>query len=247
MKQYLESISYNTLLVDDEPNSIENISILLQEYCPSLNIVGIACSLKEAKKQITVLQPDIVFLDIHLGNKTIFELLESLHTIPFEIIFLTADDSFALKAFNYNAVDYLLKPVDIKKLKEAVSKTLIKLRGLIMKPISANQKVIFPLLNGYRLEYISNILYLLADGSYTNVMFNEGSKLVVSKNIKHYELRLGQYGFIRIHPSVLINYEKVKEISRSDGGYVTMENGKTLPISKSKRKDFEEFIKQYNL
>ncbi|MHA7055574.1 LytR/AlgR family response regulator transcription factor [Aquimarina sp. M1] len=144
-------------------------------------------------------------------------------------------------------VDYFLKPVDISNLKEAVSKTLNRLGRLVTKPINHSQKVVFPVLNGFRLEYISNISYLLADGSYTIVIFNQGSKLVVSKNLKHYELRLEQHGFIRIHPSVLINYEKIKEVNRSDGGYVIMEDGKTLPISKNKRKEFEGFIKQYNL
>ncbi|MEO0471498.1 MAG: LytTR family DNA-binding domain-containing protein, partial [Bacteroidota bacterium] len=201
------------------------------------------------------LKPDLVFLDIQIGSQTIFELLHKLDSLNFEIIFVSAYEHFALKAFQFMASDYLLKPIDIPKLQAAVEKastnvnnrsihTHLQQMMLNLQSIHQEQhKIALATLDGYELVYVRSIIYCLADGSYTHVHFNDGSKLTVSRNLKHYERMLSEYGFMRVHQSALINLRLIRKVVRASGGSLVMEDGHHVPISKSKRMELEEAIK----
>lgn len=245
--------THTAILIDDEKNNIENLEILLHDFCPDIIVIAKETNLKKAKESIIRLQPDILFLDIQMGNRTIFDLLEELNVITSEIIFVTAHDTYALKAFDYNTIDYLLKPVDILKLQKAVNKAIFcvekkkseqNMNTLSNNLVSLMGKITFPVQRGFRLEYIKNIQYMVAQGSYSDIHFSNKKPLLVSKNLKHYEMKLAEYDFIRIHPSALINFQYVEELDRSDGGCIIMEGGKRLPISKQKRLELEKMLRE---
>lgn len=245
-----------SIIVDDEANSQENLLILLNKYCPEVSVIGMANNLDDAERLILELKPQLVFLDIQLGAKTAFSLLEKLRTINFEIIFVTAYNEFAVKAFKFAAIDYLLKPIDIKKLMAAVDSATAKIgtqnssdsmEGMLRQLKSFNrrqQKIGLATSVGYEMVYISDIMYCTADGSYTEFCFQSGEKLTVSKNLKYYERILADYEFLRSHNTSLVNLDFIKRIDRTDGGGLLMENGVLLPISKTKRKELETMLKE---
>ena len=246
----------SSLIVDDEANSQENINILLEQFCPNIEVVGIASNIRTAEQQIMELQPQLVFLDIQLGSDTSFTLLKNLPQINFEIIFITAHDHYAVKAFEFMAVDYLLKPIEIAQLIRAVanaadrvsSKSIhLSLEQMMMHVEDFNRsrhKIALATVKGYEMVYISDIMYCLADGSYTHFYFREHEPLIVSKNLKFYENLLDGYGFVRSHNTVLVNLQYIKTIERIQGGALVMEDGKQLAVSKVKRQELERRIKE---
>lgn len=246
----------NSVIVDDEVNIRENINILLQESCPSINIVGEAGTIDEAEELILDVKPQLVFLDIQMGSETVFTLLRRLPVVDFEIIFVTAFDTYALKAFEYMAAGYLLKPIERPKLISVVQQAVAKIGNhaftvsldqMMMQVENFNRskhKIALSTAKGYELVYINDIMYCESDGSYTHFHFREGPELVVSKNLKYYENMLVEYGFIRSHNTVLVNLRFIKTIERSSGGGIIMEDGKTLAVSKTRRQELEQRIKE---
>ncbi|SEQ85180.1 LytR/AlgR family response regulator transcription factor [Neolewinella agarilytica] len=244
-----------SLIIDDEANSQENISILLNKYCPQVLVAGTAGNLDAAEKLILKHNPQLVFLDIQLGATTAFTLLEKLKTITFEIIFITAHNNHAVRAFDFAAVDYLLKPIDIDKLIKAVDNATGKIGKKTMQVSMAEMMQQFKSFNksqqkiglatsiGYEMVYIKDIMFCMANGSYTDFFFESGEKLTVSKNLKYYENLLVDYNFLRSHNSALVNLSFIKRIERTDGGSLLMENGSLIPVSKTKRKELEDRIK----
>jgi two-component system LytT family response regulator len=244
-----------SLIIDDEASSQENISILLGKYCPQILIAGTAANLDDAEKIILKEKPQLVFLDIQLGTQTAFSLLRKLKAINFEIIFITAHHNYAVKAFNFAAVDYLLKPIDIDKLIKAVDNAIDKIGSKTMhismevmmqqfKNLNQRQqKIGLATSSGYEMVYINEIMYCIANGSYTDFFFESGEKLTVSKNLKYYENLLLDYNFLRSHNKALVNPSFIKRIERTGGGSLLMEDGKILPVSKAKRKELEDKIK----
>jgi len=249
------SLKIRSLVVDDEANSRENIGILLDQFCPQIEVLGMAANITKAEELIREQQPALAFLDVQLGKETVFTLLKNLDKIDFEIIFITAHDHYALKAFEFMAVDYLLKPIEIPQLIRAVnsaaerinSKSLhFSLEQMMMQVEGFNRsrhKLALGTGKGYEMVYINNITYCLADGSYTHFYFQDGQTLVVSKNLKYYENLLSGYGFVRCHNTALVNLNFVKTLERTSGGALIMEDGKQLPVSKTKRQELEGKIK----
>ncbi len=244
---------YTAILVDDEIGNVENLEILLNEFCIHIDIVKKETTLKNAKKSIVNLQPDILFLDIQMGSQTIFSLLEGFDVISAEIIFVTAYDNYAIEALKYGSVGYLLKPVNIDKLQQAVSKAIHTIDSKKSKRIEGGRsrnlaismgKIAFPTQRGFQLEYIDNIQYMIAQGSYCEIYFDNQKSLLVSKNLKYYETKLKMHSFIRTHASALINFRYIIELNRSDGGYIVMEDGKHLPVSRQKRLELECLIRE---
>ena len=245
-----------SIIVDDEANGRENISFLLKEFCPEIEITGVASNLKEAENLIRRKRPQLVFLDIQLGAETAFTLLKRLDNINFEIIFVTAHDHFALRAFEFMAVDYLLKPIEIDKLRNAVANAVnrigqkslhLSMEEMMMhvQNFSREQhKIALATQHGYEMVYIKDIMYCTADGSYTHFHFVSGSVLVVSKNLKYYENLLNDYSFIRGHNTTLVNLRFVKRIDRTGGGSIVMDDDKELPLAKAKRLELESRIKE---
>ncbi len=233
----------NTVIVDDEQNGLENISFLLQQFCPEVELVGSASNIEEAEAKITQLKPDLLFLDIQIGTRTIFELLNNLDTFQFEIIFVTAHETYAVEAFRYAAIDYLLKPISIKQLKEAVERVSYNVDTRNFKQHftqyfeqvndGLQQKIALSTNDGYFFTQISEIVYCEAQGSYTTVYLKDESKLMVSKNLKFFESVLTEHRFYRVHNSFLVNLNLVNQFARN--GLLVLYNGAEVPVSRSRK------------
>ncbi len=242
-----------TMLIDDEPSGIENLHKLLNRFCPQVKVIATGSSLEEAESIIHNSTLDLVFFDIQIGSSSIFDLLKRIPEINFEIIFVSAHNH-ALEAFDYKAVDYLLKPISIESLIRAVNRafTAINNKALtyhakqVISKIDSPQKSIesiaIPTSNGYEMINVNDILYCIADGSYTEINITDKRKILGSKHLKFYVELLHNFDFMRIHNSILINPKHIRRIKRTDGGSIEMQDGKILSISKSRKEDtFKRF------
>lgn len=245
------------LTVDDEPKNLRILKELLTGYCPETLLVGEAGNMETAIRLINELQPDLVLLDIEMPHGNAFDLLDRIMPVGFEIVFVTAFDSYSLKAFKYSALDYLLKPVSIDELKNAVAKATqrkdlknfnLQLSHLMQGLKTGDQglqKIAIPSHNG-NLEFITveSILYCEASGSYTFVYTTEGHRFVSSKSIKEYEEILPGQIFFRAHHSYIINLNRIKKYHKGRGGEVEMENGAVLEIATRRKEEFMKRIGQ---
>lgn len=239
----------NALIVDDEFNARNNLKILIEEYCPELNIVGVVESVADARKVIDVEEPDVVFLDIAMPNEDGFSLLKYYEDRNFSVVFTTAYNEYALKAFKANAIDYIEKPISIDDLQNAIQK-LLKYHGTseqkstaelseLMEEIHPNDRISVPTRDGYIILRNNDIVHLEASDNYTMIHLLDGSRYLSSKNIKVYEENLNEDIFFRTHKSHIINVEHhLKEFSRSEGNMAIMTNGKTVPIARRKMAGF---------
>lgn len=250
------SLKISTIIVDDEANSRENLALLLREFCPAIELVGMASNIKEAAYLLEKAKPQLAFLDIQLGSKTVFSLLSRLERKDFEIIFISAHEKFALRAFRFMAVDYLVKPIKIPELVKSVNNAIPRIEEKQQQHLPMDEimlhlrnfnrdkhKIALATDKGYQMVYIHDIMYCLADGSYTHFVFKGRGEIVVSKNLKFYENLLSEYGFVRTHNTSLINPQYVELFDRRAGGSLLMEDGKNLPISKMKRQELVARIK----
>ncbi len=242
-----------TLLIDDELNGIENLQRLLDKFCPQVEVIATGNSLEEAESIIQNSTLDLVFFDIQIGSSSIFDLLKRLPKVDFEIIFVSAHNH-ALEAFDYKAVDYLLKPISIESLIRAVNRafTVINDKALtdhakqviskINSPQNNLESIAVPTGNGYEMINVNNVMYCIAEGSYTEINIANQRKILGSKHLKFYADLLKDFDFMRIHNSILINPKHIQRIKRTDGGCIEMKDGKILPISKSRKEDtFKRF------
>jgi two-component system LytT family response regulator len=242
------------IIVDDEAKARRILESFLIEYCPQVEILAMAEDVPQAFKVIQKLKPDVVFLDIEMPGYNGFQLLDFFEVVDFEIIFTTAYSEFALRAFQVSAIDYLLKPIQIDQLISAVEK-LEKIHGnsyirermeTLQKNLKAYQikKIVIPLSEGSLFVELNDIVFLKAEGSYANIFFKDGNKVIVSKNLKDYEDQLTmEEGFFRIHRSFLINTKYITHIS-SDGSEATMINQSIVNISRDRKQDFLYYMKQ---
>lgn len=235
------------IIVDDERKSRVALESLLQTFCPEVELVGIASNADEGIRLIKASQPKLVFLDIEMPNGSGFDLLAHFDTLDFEVIFTTAYDQYALKAFKVTALDYLLKPIDPEDLQAAVQKLDRKLptrekedpyRELIRQLRPGKMKMALPTLSGIRFIPVDTIIRLEADGSYTKVICENSTPVTVSKNIKELEENLPEALFFRAHKSHIINLEFVESYTKGNIGTITMRDQSQLPLSRRKKKDF---------
>lgn len=239
------------VIIDDEINCVESLVFDLQKYCAEVEIAEACTSPKAGLVAIRKHKPDLVFLDVQMPWMNGFEMLEVLGQISFAIIFTTAYDQFAAKAFRLSAVDYLLKPVDINDLKEAVNKAADKigqrtgtanidnLLHNINKP-EVKQRIAFAGREGYEFVEIGSIIYAQAEGAYTHVFLTGKRKIVISRTLSDIEEMLPATGFHRIHHSSVVNLNHVTHFLKTDGGYVVLDNGEKLIVSKSKKEGLME-------
>jgi two-component system LytT family response regulator len=241
---------FRAILIDDEPFCTAGLEIDLKETCPNVDVIAMCNSAKEGMKQIKLLQPDVVFLDIEMPWMNGLELVEMLQPIDFEIIFITAYDEFAVKAFRLSAIDYLMKPVERSLLKEAVlrlegksSETNVQQQKVsqlfhnIKEPVSTNPKITVPNRDGIDLIPVHDIIYCKANSSYTEILLLDGTKKLVSRVLKDIGFQLDSFNFLRVHQSFLINMEHLKSYHRSDGGFVEMINGDHISVSRSRKQE----------
>jgi len=241
------------IIVEDEKKGQEILSSLILKYCTDVEIVGVADNAEDAYLLINKAKPDVVFLDIEMPKGNGFYLLEKFDNINFQIIFTTAYDNYAIKAIKYHALDYLLKPIDIDELKQAVEnvkKALLKpdntkyIDFLATRKLDFENRLGLPVKDGILYIQVADIIRIESDGSYSTIYLTESQKHVVSKNLKEYEDVLPVKEFFRVHKSHLINIKKVKKYVRQDGYFVEMEDGSQVEIARRKK---DEFLQTMNL
>lgn len=238
------------IIIDDELKSRESLKILLTDFCENVEVLDICQNVSEGITSIDKHKPNVVFLDIQMQRETGFDLLSKIKQIDFEVVFTTAHSEYAIKAFKFSAIDYLLKPIDIEELKDSLSKVEKKLNGNInerleqlilnLKPTQSNQnyKLALPTSDGLIFVKIEEIIYCEAASNYTQIFTDDGKKHVISRTLKEYEDLLADHNFFRIHNSHLINLASIKKYVRGDGGYVIMNNDVSLDVSKRKKEAF---------
>ncbi len=238
-----------TIIVDDEEKSRITLNNLVTKHCPELQIVDLCDSVASAEKSIALHSPELIFLDIEMPFENGFTLLEKIKNPPFRVIFTTAYGQYAIKAIKYSALDYLLKPVDVDELKNAVvkcgdNKKLIGDRSdefeMLMSALklkSKSAKIAVPTFEGLQMINANEIVKCIADESYTHITLTNGTKLVVSRILKEFEDLLCDLNFLRVHNSSLINLTHVKKYIKGDGGYVIMSDDETVEVSRRKKNE----------
>lgn len=235
-----------SIIIDDEQHCIDALKADLDKYCGNIEVAATCLSGKEGILAIKKYHPRLIFLDVEMPWMNGFEMLEMLDHIDFCIIFTTAYDKFAAKAFRISAVDYLLKPVDANDLKIAVKKAeekilasegTVNIQNLLhnIRQPAPQQKIAFPQREGYEFIAAENILYCHAEGAYTQIHLTGNKKFLISKNLGDIEEALPADIFQRIHHSTIINLQHITNFIRSDGGYVLIDNGEKLMVSKAKK------------
>lgn len=242
-----------SIIVDDETKSRNNLKQLLKEYCPNIEVIAEASSAMSALTLINENDPELLFLDIKMGTISGFDLLKLLNGKQnFELIFVTAFDTYGIQAVKTCAIDYLLKPINIIELVSAVNKAISyivpkkeneRLRELIanIDRRDEEQRIALPL--GDKIEFISiaKIIRLEAEGNYTHLYLQNSKHYLICKTLKEYNDLLIGHHFIRTHQSHLINFSKISSYVKTDGGYISMEDGSQVPISRQKK---EEVLKK---
>ena len=241
---------YKAIIVEDEIHSREFLKNIVTEYCPELNVVALASDVEEGVAAIKEHQPDIVFLDIEMQTGTGFDLLQQFSQPTFEVIFTTAYDHYAIKAIKFSAVDYLLKPIEIEELQQAVQKVIEKkkdhtgqlaLQALLKNlksPQQSEQSITLSTSDGLEFVPLQNIIRLEASGPYSHFFLKNNKKIIVSRHLKEYEMLLADHGFFRVHNSHIINLKEVKRMVKTDGGYAVMDDESMIAISPKKKDDF---------
>lgn len=247
------------IVVDDEFNARSNLKLLLDEFCPEIEVIDTAESAADARVKIEEINPEVVFLDIAMPNEDGFALLKSIPTPKFSVVFTTAYNEFALKAFKANAIDYIEKPISIEDLQNTTKK-LLKIHGSTEQRTSkelnefieeviepkAIDRISIPTRDGYIILKNEEILHLEASDNYTMIYLKNGKRHLSSKNIKVYEQNLDKDVFYRIHKSHIINVkDHLKEFSRSEGNVAILSTGKLVPVSRRKLTDFLNFINTF--
>ncbi len=232
------------ILIDDIPQALELLRNDLANYCPDIEIIGEAQSVVEGAKLLRNSDPDVVFLDIELQDGSGFDILEILGDISFKIIFTTASDAHAIKAFRFSAIDYLLKPIDPEELIEAVnklkqskpnSKESIDLLLDTMKNKKGPKRLALHTLEKIQVAEISEIIRCESSGNYTTFYFKDGKNLLVTKTLKEFDKMLSEHEFVRVHQSHLINAIHIREYIKTEGGYIVMKDGSHVPVSIRKK------------
>lgn len=246
---------YKAVIIDDEQYAIEVLLMMLQKNCENVEVAGYTTQSAEGVKLIKDINPDIVFLDIEMPRLNGFQILEQLNELYFHLIFTTAYDQYAVKAFRYSALDYLMKPIIAKDLREAINKLPEKKRIdkehlkiteqnlQIIKSNAVPDKIILPHTKGYTFQKIDEIIYCEAMSAYTKFILEGKPPLVIAKGLGDMEELLKDAGFFRTHRQYLVNIKKIQELLREDGGTLLMTNGSKIPIARNRKEDFLGLIR----
>ena len=230
----------------DEPYSCESLATLLERYCPDVRVLDICYSAASALKSISEQKPQLLFLDIEMPQMNGFEMLEKLPEIDFELIFTTSYDQYAIKAFHFSALDYLLKPIDQEELRKAVQKALNSTSSVssqqikillqkINQPSATINKIAIPTMEGLQMVLVESIISCAADRNYTVISMKNNQKIIASRTLKELEVMLEDYSFIRVHHSYLVNLNEVEKYIKGEGGYLLMSNTSTIDVSRSRK------------
>ena len=244
------------IIVDDELNSREILKLMLERYCPQVEVISMSDGFEDAIRDINMFKPDVIFLDIQMPDGSGFKLLEQFEEIDFFVIFTTAYEEYALKAFKYNAIDYILKPIVAKDLSDAVEKVsknlsskdfnIQSIKSILkdLKQQKKSKKIVLSTAEGMHIIDTENIIRCESDDYYTKFFFVDGTTMLISKTLKEHEELLSDSDFFRPHKSHLINLKYVKSYIKTDGGSLIMNDGKEIPVSRRKREKILEILHQ---
>ncbi|MFT6699835.1 MAG: two-component system LytT family response regulator [Porticoccaceae bacterium] len=243
---------FTSIIVDDIPEALNMLSNDIEKNHPEIEIIGKATSVIEAAKLLQKKHPDILFLDIMLGDGTAFDILEIVPNLQSKIIFVTASDEYAIKAFKFAAIDYILKPYSNEDLANSIKKAkvyiqpnkeqLSVLQESIRNPNRISQKISLHTSEKIIVVQLSEIIRCKSDNNYTTFHLENGQKILVSKTLKYYADMLKEHEFLRVHQSHLINTKYIKEFIKSDGGYLILKDKSNIPVSIRKRNEVIEAL-----
>ncbi|MBK7557023.1 MAG: response regulator transcription factor [Chitinophagaceae bacterium] len=242
-------ITLKTIIVDDEPDSIELLKIELTTHCPQVAVAGTYTNSTKAVNDIEKLQPDLLFLDIEMPGMNGFEMLEKILHLNFSIIFITAYNQYALKAFRFNALDYLVKPIDSIDLIEAVAKAEKKMKptaaqlNLVQRQLRGElpNKIAIQGNNGITFIDLNEIVYVEASNNYSRLLLTDKKLFTISKTLKDVQEVLEESHFLRVHRQYIINLNRVKQFNRNEG-ILTMDNGDHIPVARNQK---ERLVEKY--
>ncbi len=246
------------VIIEDQAESRKKLRILLEKNCPQVIIEAEAESVEQGIKIIHEFKPELIFLDVHLKDATGFDLLNKIGQINFKIIFTTAYDNYAIKAFKFSAIDYILKPIDPTELKEAVTRCEqininITNQQDIVKTLSENvitdylpqKKIVLSSSGKIHILKVADIIRCEAMNTYTLFYLKNGEQLLITKILKEYEDLLSEYNFLRIHKSHLVNMQYVNGFEKLSGSYVILSNGSKIPVAVRKKDEVLQWLHKF--
>lgn len=240
------------IIVDDEEASREAMEYYIKKYCPDVEVKAMGASAAEGVKLIGLHDPDIVFLDVEMPFGNAFDMLEQLDNIRFETVFVTAFSNYAIQALNISASYYILKPIDIDELINAVEKIkasrkqdqdLVHTRVLIENIQTANKqlhKIVLPVMDGFEVVQVKDIIHCQANDNFTNFYLTDNTSRMICRTLKFYESLLQEFDFLRVHKSHLVNLQYVQKYKKGKGGQLIMTDGSVIDVSPSKKKELLE-------
>lgn len=251
--KYIPTKVLRTIIIDDEAPVRESLRKMLHDHCPGVKVIAEADGVQSGAEAIFSHHPDLILLDIKMNDGTGFDLLKAIEPAECKVIFITAYNEYAIKAFRFSALDYLLKPVDSDELKEAVERAekfvqkemktqLDTLVNNLQTEDQAKKKIILRTFDNIHLVRMTDITCCESDSKYTSVYLQSGDKVVVSQSLKYYQDLLGDHGFYRVHKSFLINLEHVQRFEKGEGGFIILGNDLKVPVASRKRDELLELF-----
>lgn len=243
-----------TILIDDENNALEVLEILLNKYCPQVKILEKCNGGKAGIEAIEKHQPDLIFLDIEMPHINGFDVLTATKNYKYKVVFTTAYNEFAIKAFKFSAIDYLLKPIDFEELKEAVNKisaienlsifeeNLQKLISQFQKP--KEKRIALPVHNSLQFFDFDDIIRIESESNYSHIFLIDKRKITLSKTLKEVEEKFEGQNFFRVHQSHFINLNQIDKIYKGENAYLVMKDGTQISISRHRKDEFLDLIKK---
>jgi two-component system LytT family response regulator len=241
------------VIVEDEENVRDSLKRMIELYSQDISVVAMCGNVKEGVKAINDYQPDLLLLDVELGKESSFDIFQYFPKPDFKMIFITAHERYAVQAFRFAALDYLLKPVDPVLLMEAI-KRVSQIKEQEKFPIKINsflhnasvdpaqKKIILKTIDNIHVVSLGDIMYCEADRSYTSFFLIDKSRIMVSRTMGEFEELFFDYGFFRIHQSYLLNLEFLKRYEKGDGGKAILKNGQSLPVATRKKDQLLELL-----
>jgi two-component system LytT family response regulator len=242
-----------SIIVDDEKHGRENLSGILRQYCPDVDLLGDADSVDSAVLLIQKYNPDLVFLDIEMPRANGFQLLEHFKDFRFEVIFVTAYDNFAIKAIRFSAADYILKPINLNDLQAAVAKVADRIQqkqeNLRLKQLVYNisqpgsPRIGLPTADRVEFVEVHKIIRCQGEGNYTHIYFEGNRHLLVAKTLVEFEDLLHEFSFIRVHKTHLVNLKYVVTYQKTGGGTLLLSSGETVAVSRRRKEEVQRMLK----
>lgn len=245
------------LIVDNEAPVLTAMSALLAAHCPEVTAIDTAGGVAEGLEKIKTFQPDLLFTDVEMDDGTGMDMLSQMPAGRTQVVFITGHNQYAVDAFRFSAIDFLLKPVDPEELKEAVSRArqnidqarqlqqLQNLKEHLDPQFTGEKRIVLRDQEHIHLVKVGDILCCDAEGVYTRFHLSGDRKVMVSRNLKEYEDLLEPHGFMRVHNSHLVNLKKIEGFNKAEGGFVVLEGNLQIPVSKRKKDALMEFFRQF--